>query len=89
MNGHDLYGVTSRNGGLRVVRGAGEQRIQRPADLREQRLRSVESLVHLFDGLEAFDGGAKVGHRLSALLCLKLEVEQLAHRPVLDEHRIS
>ena len=89
VNGHHLDGVTSRNGGLRVVGGAGEQRIQRPVDLREQRLRSVESLVYLFDGLEAFDGGPKVGHRLRALLGLELEVEQLAHRPVLDEHRIG
>ena len=86
---HDLHRVATSCGGLGVVGRAHEQRIQRPADVRQQRFRPVKPFIHILEGLEAVDGRAQVGHRLGALAGVEPELEELANGPVLDEHRVG
>ncbi len=67
MHGHHLHGVPASGCRLGVVRGAREQRIQRPAEVGQQRFRSVQPFVHLLHRLQAVDGRTQVVHRLGAL----------------------
>ena len=75
VNRHYLHRVATSCRGLGVIGRAREQTIERSADVRQQRSRAVEPLVHVLEGLEPIDGRAKVGHRLGALAGVEPELE--------------
>ena len=60
VHGHDLDRVPGCGRGLGVVGGRREHRSHGPGQVRQQRLASVQPLVHVLDALEPINRGAKV-----------------------------